>query len=259
MLRLHHVAGLVFAATLLILRGVAQGAGTPIQYGFDAMARPELLPLLPPNGTQTKQFASYDPSGGNADGGMERFRRYDEHGEYVFFDEIGPGCLYRQQANIFSSFADFPSEDVRIRMYFDDESTARLDMSFAEYFGKDGKYTEPFTPPLSFSATTGILWMSDPFANTYYPFPFQKRLKITASRPGGLSYDGEWIWYQYTYQKYPSGTPVESWAGPQVDSEAVRGLLNRVGEDPKAAHGEQSLSKMVPVRRGRTVRILDLK
>src|SRR5262249_42669441 len=120
---MHVVARFVLAATLLNLRGVAQGAGVPIPYGFDAMARPEVLPLLPPNGTQTKQFASYDPSGGDADGGLERFRRYDEHGEYVFFDEMGPGCLYRQQANLFTSLADFPSEDVRIRMYFDDEST----------------------------------------------------------------------------------------------------------------------------------------
>ena len=58
------VGGLVLAATLLVLRGVAQGAGTPIPYGFEAMERPELLPLLLPNGTQTKQFASYDTTGG---------------------------------------------------------------------------------------------------------------------------------------------------------------------------------------------------
>src|SRR5215469_15103931 len=131
------VTTFVIAATLLVLRGVGQGAGEPIPYGFAAMEHPELLPFLLPNGTQTKQFASYDTSGGNLDGGMERFRRYDENGEYVFFDEIGPGCLYRQQANVFSPWATFPSEDLRIRMYFDDESTPRLDMTFAEYFGKD--------------------------------------------------------------------------------------------------------------------------
>ena len=147
--------GCVLAATLLVLRGVAQGAAPAVPYGFSVMERPELLPLLLPNGTQTKQFASYDTSGGNADGGMEHFRRYDENGEYVFFDEIGPGCLYRQQANVFNPWAGFPSDEVRIRMYFDDESEPRLDLTFAQYFGKDGRYTMPFTPPLSFFATTG--------------------------------------------------------------------------------------------------------
>ena len=251
-------ARFVLAATLLALRGVAPGADPPIPYGFGAMERPDLLPLLLPNGTQTKQFSSYDTSGGNADGGMERFRRYDENGEYVFFDEMGPGCLYRQQANVFSSWADFPSDDVRIRMYFDNESEPRLDMTFAEYFGKDARYTTPFTPPLSFFATRSIGWITDPFANTYYPFPFQKRLKITASRPGGLADYTSYLWYQYTYHKYPSGTQVESWAGPQVDSEIERPLLSTVGEDSPETTGAQSVGKLVSVQPGQKVRVLDL-
>lgn len=257
--RLRIVTRWVFAATFLVLHGVGRGADEPIPYGFAAMEHPELLPFLLPNGTQTKQFVSYDTSGGNADGGMEHFRRYDENGEYVFFDEIGPGCLYRQQANVFATWVNFPSDDVHIRMYFDDESQPRLDMTFAEYFGKDHQYTAPFTPPFSFFATTGIQWYINPFANTYYPLPFQKRLKITASRPGGIRYDGTGVWYQYTYHKYPSGTPVETWAGPQVDSEIMRGLLDRVGEDPKNADGDESLGKVVSVRSGETVRVLDLK
>src|SRR5262245_18951683 len=205
---------------LLVLRAVTPAAAELIPYGFDAMEHPELLPLLLPNGTQTKQFSAYDTSGGNMDGGLQHFRRYDENGEYVFFDEIGPGCLYRQQANVFSSVARFPSQDVRIRMYFDDESTPRLDMPFAEYFGLGGTYTFPFSPPLSFFSPAIIsVLLTDPFANTYYPFPFRKRLKMTASQPGGISYRGNYVWYQYTYHKYPPGTPVESWPGPQADSE----------------------------------------
>ena len=228
-------------------------------YGFSAMEHPELLPLLLPNGTQTKQFASYDTSGGNRDGGIERFRRYDENGEYVFFDEIGPGCLYRQQANLFTPLANFPSTDVHIRMYFDDESTPRLDMSFAEYFGKDGNYTTPFTPPLSFFATSTISWTVDPFANTYYPLPFRHRLKITASQAGGIAYHGDFIWYQYTYLKFPSGTPVESWAGPQVDSETTRSLLEHVGDDPKDTSRDHVTSTVVSIRSGHAERVLDLK
>ena len=258
--RLRPVTGLLLAAALLVLPGVPHAASVPtVLYGFSAMEHPELLPLLLPNGTQTKQFASYDTSGGNRDGGIERFRRYDENGEYVFFDEIGPGCLYRQQANLFTPLANFPSTDVHIRMYFDDESTPRLDMPFAEYFGKDGNYTAPFTPPLSFFATSGILGPADPFANTYYPLPFRHRLKITASQAGGIAYHGDYIWYQYTYLKYPSGTAVESWAGPQVDSEATRSLLDHVGNDPKDTARDHVLSKVVAVRSGHAERVLDLK
>jgi hypothetical protein len=189
---------------------------------------------------------------------MEHFRRYAENGEYVFFDEIGPGCLYRQQANVFSSRTDFPSDDVRIRMYFDDESQPRLDMTFAEFFGKGGSYTAPFAPPLAFFATSSIAGITDPFANTYYPFPFEKRLKITAYRPGGLPEYAPSVWYQYTYQKYPSGTPVESWAGPQVDSETARALLSHAGEDPATTAGELSISKVVSVQPGQQGRVLDV-
>lgn len=249
------VARLVLAALLAV--PVAAGAAEEILYGLAAMEQVHLLPLLPPNGTQTKQFASYDTSGGNFDGGLDRFRRYDDDGEYVFFDEIGPGCLYRQQMNIFSLPAFFPSEDVNIRMYFDDETTPRLDMSFAEFFGLGGEYTAPFTPPFSFYAA-GIRFIPDPFANSYYPFPFAKRLKITAALPPGFSYEGDYLWYQYTYQKFPAGTPVESWAGRATDSAAVRDSLNRVGEaSPRASTNDTSGKISVP--RGRRARLVNLR
>ena len=43
----------------------------------------ERLPDFLPNGTQTKQFISYDPMGTNVSG---YFKRYEENGEYVFFE-----------------------------------------------------------------------------------------------------------------------------------------------------------------------------
>ena len=68
----------------------------------------------------------------------------------MFFDEIGPGCLYRQQMNVFFAWSKFPNDKARIRLYFDDEPKPRIDMTFAQFFGKDGKYTAPFTPPLAY-------------------------------------------------------------------------------------------------------------
>ena len=40
-------------------------AGLPLPYGLEAMERLDLLPYLAANGTQTKQFISYDTSARN--------------------------------------------------------------------------------------------------------------------------------------------------------------------------------------------------
>ena len=81
--------------SLLIQNAAFCLAGYPA--GFATMAHPELLPLFQPYGTVTRQFISYDPTGGN----NARWSRYrDPSGEYVMFDEMGPGCLYRQQINV---------------------------------------------------------------------------------------------------------------------------------------------------------------
>src|SRR5262245_15625750 len=101
--------------------------------------------------------------------------------------------------------------------------------------------------------------MPYPFANLYYPFPFQKRLKITAARAGGFPFGSPFAWYQYTYQKYPSGTRVESWGGPQIDSETTRGLLARVGNDPQDTAGDRVTATRVSVPRGEKVPLLDRK
>ena len=143
------------------------------------------MPVFLPNGTQTKQFITYDPAGENNSG---YFKRYEENGEYVFFDEIGPGFLCRQQMNVFSKYTKFPSEKVRIRYYFDDEAKPRIDMTFAEFFGKGGKYKAPFTPPLAYFDNRQVGQRAGAFAILYYPFPFQKRLKITAYHPAGMKY-----------------------------------------------------------------------
>ena len=121
----------------------ASAPAAPFACGFEAMERPERLPFFLPNGTQTRQFITYDPAGQNRSG---FFKRYEENGEYVFFDEVGPGCLYRQQMNVFASnWTQFPNEEIRIRYYFDDEPKPRIDLTFAEFFGKGGKYPPPTT------------------------------------------------------------------------------------------------------------------
>ena len=110
--------------------------------GFDAMSNLEQLPLLHPFGTNTRQFVSYDVSGGNADNHfLKAFTKYiDDNGESVIFDEIGPGCLYRQQMNVWIDYINnnlVPNENWgrgRIKYYFDNESKPRINMSLDEFF-----------------------------------------------------------------------------------------------------------------------------
>ena len=149
------IAVFSLAMGLLAASGTAQAAGPagtdfPLPYGLEAMERLDLLPYLAANGTQTKQFITYDTCARNGSSALN-FKRYEENGEWVFFDEIGPGCLYRQQMNVFFAiYTKFPNEKARIRLYFDDEPKPRIDMTFAQFFGKDGNYTAPFTPPLAY-------------------------------------------------------------------------------------------------------------
>lgn len=53
-----------------VFSGVVAGLVAP---GLPAMEKPELLPFFPPNGTETRQSSSYDPSGSNNDGSSNGF------------------------------------------------------------------------------------------------------------------------------------------------------------------------------------------
>src|SRR5690606_30441415 len=142
----------------------------------------------------TKQFISYDTTGGNEDGGFDKFQRYiDENGEWVIFEEIGAGCLYRMQMNIwwkrqfdedmgisFEVYQHF-SEGVlpvdastRIKFYFDHAAEPMIDETTEDFFGRSQKYMVPFDDP--FMVFDAYL---NGFAINYYPFAFKRHLKIT--------------------------------------------------------------------------------
>ncbi|MEO6002005.1 MAG: DUF2961 domain-containing protein [Opitutus sp.] len=115
--------------------------------GMGVLAHPEYLPLLFPAGTQTLQFSSYDLTGGNNDGNFSRcFTKYvDNNGEFVIFDAYGPGSLNRQQINLW--LTRLGAGTSRIRYYFDDEATPRIDLPVDDFFG--GTHA-PFDSPFSF-------------------------------------------------------------------------------------------------------------
>ncbi len=81
-----------------LLFGPPQEEPPPV--GFAAMERLDLLPVLPPDGTLIRQTLPYDTTGGNFNGFGKFIRGTDARGDWVIFDEYGPGCLYRQQMNV---------------------------------------------------------------------------------------------------------------------------------------------------------------
>lgn len=238
--------------------------------GFDAMKSPEAMPLLHAAGTVTKQALAFDQSGKNNDGNYRKaFVQYvDKNGEAVIFDEYGPGCLYRQQMNVWVGYGGptllLFNPDVtnaRIKYYFDDEPQPRFNVSMDDLFGAR---REPFTAPFTFQddGTFPIPPRYDinrgRFSIMYYPLTFKKRLKITFVPEKNWDFRGT-TWYQNTFLIYPKGTEVESWSNTALDCREVRKQWNNVGTDPKPTEGNRVLTQKVSVGKGQTKTLFELK
>jgi hypothetical protein len=232
--------------------------------GFDAMSNMEQLPLLHQFGTETKQFISFDVSGGNIDYEFEKsFTKYiDDNGESVIFDEIGPGCLYRQQMNVWCHFINndlVPREgwgNGRIKYYFDFESNPSINLTLDEFFRC---HKAPFNTPLCFFDST--LYKGKEihrFAIMYYPFAFSKRLKITITKPCEQQNLGA-TWYQYTYLAYPKDQKIKTWKGISEDSEKVRNQWQNLGKDPKNSVGNTKIARTFTIPKGKQKTVLELK
>ena len=128
---------------------------------------------------QAHYVSSYDRTGGNDDGfdGTYSALYVDESGEHVIFDVKGPGTLYNLW---FTSRVNgrSPLGWGRIKFYFDDEASPRIDMDVDDLFsGQNARFVPPFVYH-AFQSTGGYV--------SYLPFPFQKRLKITTEKPRRL-------------------------------------------------------------------------
>ena len=228
-----------------------------IPTGFEAMAKIERLPVLYPYGTKKNREISYDASGGNGFGLFQAmFKKYvDQKGEIVFFDAYGPGCLYRQQMNIWSSRGiGVNNKNIRIRYYFDDEPEPRIDVPVYEFF--NGEHP-PVTPPFAFR-------QKEAFGIVYYPFSFEKRLRVTLAdtmlvRMVKDNIETTCNWYQFDYITFPAGTKVSSWNPVDAYEQTVRQQWANVGEDPKDEKGNKSVEKNLSIHPGESAVVFDCK
>ncbi|MBP9873263.1 MAG: DUF2961 domain-containing protein [Haliscomenobacter sp.] len=263
---------LLFVLLLAAMDGISQPQNAPeIKTGFEAMHHIRQLPLLFPSGAETKQPLAYDATGGNWDHHfLAAFTKYidtlrqpdgSEIREYVIFDEYGPGCLFRQQMNAWFDRSGIPNgwlpvgeltqprADANIRYYFDDEKEPRIDMHLKDFFG--GKIA-PFDGPLCFIDSLNL------FAISYYPFPFQKRLKITM-RPNSESFEQmDTKWYQYTHLIYPADYQITTWQGPQTPSKAVRDQWQKTGENPNDLTGAKWMQSKQEIKTNQTKTLFEI-
>lgn len=205
--------------------------------------RLDSLPFLQP-AAQTHQFCTYDRAGDNYD--AEYFPIYtDTNGQCVIFDAMGPGCLYRQQMNIWYSAPIW--RGIRIRYYFDDETKPRVDMDVSMFFSTNNPI---FQAPLAFDGYDPIK-RRDRFRTLYHPMYFKKRLKVAlSSEPGGPPTLTEpWTgpagkfpdgganhchWYQYTYRLFAEDPGLNSWT-PDTGRRLMPELINAWNIDEEHA------------------------
>ena len=111
-------------ASLLAFSGSSAPGQQPDNGVRGDLLKVEDLPRLR-SGVQTHQFCTFDRAGDNYD--WDYFALYMEpNGEAVLFDATGPGCLYRQQMNIWMTAGNClpDTKGVNIRYYFDGEKEA---------------------------------------------------------------------------------------------------------------------------------------
>lgn len=225
--------------------------------GMEAMAKVERLPFLFPRGTKKNRFVSYDASGGNGFGLLQStFKRYiDNNGELVIFDSYGPGCLYRQQMNIWKGIGK-KSKSIHIKYYFDHEASPKIDAPVTEFFsGLHPPVTAPFT----------MLDKNYNFGINYYPFGFKEHLKVTLSdtlitRLLKENNDDGRNWYQYDYLTYPQGTKIESWApGFNEYEKVVREQWTNLGRDPKDTVGNQHVEHNISLKPNEKAVVFELE
>jgi hypothetical protein len=129
--------------------------------------------------------------------------------------------------------ADYPN--YRLRFYFNEETSPRLDLSIDEFFGGT---VAPLEYPL-----VGPFSKSSHGCYCYLPFPYTERLKITLS---GLP-----LFYNMTYHRFDSPDGVSSWTGDE-DHSAVLDQWNAVGTDPKSSISNSVVSGTITIPTGAT-------
>ena len=158
-------------------------------------------------------ISSYDRTGGNDDGFRGTYSQLyvDDKGEHVIFEEDGPGCIY----NLWFTGNGQNLHWGKIRFYFDNEKTPRIEYEAREFFSG-------LHPPFVYPLMTHSFISSGGFSCSM-PFPFARHLKVTTEKTVGF--------YNMYYQLYKDSS-LESWSS-RMDFAKLLDLFQSCGRDPK--------------------------
>lgn len=209
------ITGLLLASSMITTQSLLEEMGN-----LDRLAGPP-VPFY-----KTLQASSYDRKS-KAPGSEDWFANADA-GQYIRIETIqgrqekvmaewkGPGALVK----IWSANATG-----RLRFYFDGEPTPRLEARTDSLLSGG----EPeFPKPLADKPQRG--W------NFYYPLPFAKSLKITASDEKEGDHTGS-MYYIADARIYASGAQVESWTAGRVTARQAA-LAGSAISEPRVRGGE---------------------
>jgi hypothetical protein len=222
---------LVVMAFSFVANNANAAASEP--YGLNAMAEFERLPYLKLD-TMAAGQSSFDRSGGNADAGNFL---YTDGTNKVLLDLKGPGTVYRMWFTGFDPAVDY------IQVYFDGETTPRINMLLADLFSGTNA---PFLSPL-----VGNEAVSSGGYFCYLPLPFKQSIRIVSNGTSSTFY------YNLGYHIYTPDTSITTWTGTE-DSSAVRNLWNQAGLDPKSDAGNTVVTNAFDLAAGATQTLLDI-
>ncbi|MFN8179315.1 MAG: DUF2961 domain-containing protein [bacterium] len=174
-------------------------------------------------GERASLASSYDRSGGEEDANQYEYPPGEIHGDLdVIAGTLrGPGAIYRfwmPHATATRSFA--------IRMYFDGESTPRIDTDSGQILGGwFGYLTAPFVTTFAGGQVC------------YEPIVFRDSLRIETQNRAG-----RWHFYQYSARRFPPGTDVTEYTGgltPAAEAArlAAAAMFRNVGQHPAGESG----------------------
>lgn len=175
-------------------------------------------------GVQAGLASSYDRTGGNDD-----FSHYEDPPGLITVEMpctvatlTGPGVVWRFWMPHLTATRGFT-----VRLYFDGETTPRLETTSDVWLAGQFAY---FQPPLVTTFAGGQV--------CYDPIPFTQSLRIEAVNkeipwPGHANQH----YYQWSYALYPPGTPIASYNGTLAPEEqaaraAVAAMFTNAGAQP---------------------------
>jgi hypothetical protein len=191
------------------------------------MSSRKSLTYFPVPGYRLMQASSYnresvapDSAGWFANADMSHFIRVEENEgrrEFVMLDAEGPGAIVRWWMTFYKA------QDGIIRIYIDNDSTARVEGTPASLLSGTDLAPYPFSASVQEGADLGEPGRNYDY-NLYMPITFEKHLKITYECDSLrllFDYEGKtvprgyyWpdVFYNICYRIYVKDTPVESFS-----------------------------------------------